>query len=34
MRLNSWTTMFALQGINWLENYDSVTFENTIKYLY
>ena len=34
MRLNSWTTMFALQGINWLENYDSVTFENAIKYLY
>ena len=34
MRLNSWTTMFALQGINWLENYDSVSFENTIKYLY
>ena len=34
MRLNSWTTMFALQGIYWLENYDNVVFENTIKYLY
>jgi len=34
MRLNSWTTMFALQGINWLENYDNITFKNAIKYLY
>ena len=31
MRLNSWTTMFALQGINWLENYDSITFEKFIN---
>ncbi len=34
MRLNSWTTMFALQGILWLENYDKIVFENAIKYLY
>jgi rhamnogalacturonyl hydrolase YesR len=34
MRLNSWTTMFALQGISWLENYENITFENAIKYLY
>lgn len=34
MRINSWTSMFALQGIYWLENYDNISFENTIKYLY
>lgn len=34
MKLNSWTTMFALQGISWLENYENITFENAIKYIY
>jgi len=34
MKLNSWTTMFALQGIHWLENYDNIIFKNAIKYLY
>jgi len=33
-RINSWTSMFALQAINWIENYNTASFENSIKYLY
>ena len=32
-RLNSWTSMFALQGIYWYENYKDISL-NDIKYLY
>jgi len=33
-RVNSWTYMFALQALNWMENYENLSFENSIKYLY
>ena len=33
-RLNSWTSMFALQGTFWFENYNDIEFRNSIKYLY
>jgi uncharacterized protein YyaL (SSP411 family) len=32
-RINSWTSMFALQAIFWYDN-DDISFENSIKYLY
>jgi len=34
LRLNSWTSMFALQAIYWYQNYDNVEFKNQIKLLY
>ena len=34
LRLNSWTSMFALQAIYWYQNYDNIEFENQIKFLY
>jgi uncharacterized protein YyaL (SSP411 family) len=33
-RLNSWGSMFALQALNWKENYENLYFENAINYLY
>lgn len=33
-RLNSWGTMFALQGIYLKENYKNISFQNSIDYLY
>lgn len=34
LRINSWTSMFALQSIYWYENYDEITFEEQINFLY
>ena len=34
LRLNSWTSMFALQAIYWMQNYDKLSFENSIEFLY
>lgn len=34
LRINSWTSMFALQAISWFENYDVIDFEKASKYLY
>ena len=33
-RINSWTSMFALQAIYWYENIDSIKFSEQIKFLY
>jgi len=33
-RLNSWTSMFALQALHWYENYEQITFEKGIKNLF
>lgn len=33
-RINSWTSMFALQAIYWYENMDSIKFSEQIKFLY
>ena len=34
MRLNSWTSMFALQAIDWYGNYDNIKFDEQINFLY
>ena len=34
LRLNSWTSMFALQAIYWYQNYDRINFNDQIKFLY
>ena len=34
LRLNSWTSMFALQAIYWYENFETITFDEQINYLY
>lgn len=34
LRLNSWTSMFALQAINWFDHYDKIEFKDSITYLY
>ncbi len=34
LRLNSWTSMFALQAIYWWKNYDKLSFENSVEFLY
>ena len=34
LRLNSWTSMFALQAIYWMQNYDELSFENSTDFLY
>ena len=34
LRINSWTSMFALQAIYWNQNYDKISFEEQIKFLY
>ena len=33
-RINSWTSMFALQALDWIENHDKISFEKSITYLY
>jgi uncharacterized protein YyaL (SSP411 family) len=34
LRINSWTTMFAIQAIYWFENSNNIKFENEIDFLY
>ena len=34
LRVNSWTSMFALQALYWKNNYDELSFEDCVKYLY
>ena len=34
LRINSWTSMFALQAIYWYENINSIKFSEQIKFLY
>ena len=34
MRLNSWTTMFAVQAASWYEDYDGIEFDREIKHLF
>ena len=34
LRINSWTSMFALQAMNWYHEYDKIKFEEQIKFLY
>jgi len=33
-RINSWTSMFALQALNWSGNYENISFDNSIKFLF
>ena len=33
-KLNSWASMFALQALYWFDNYEKITFEEAIEYLY
>src|SRR6185437_14215099 len=33
-RINSWTSMFALQALDWMSNHDTIKFENSVTYLY
>jgi len=33
-RINSWTSMFALQALDWIENHNKISFERSIEYLY
>lgn len=33
-RINSWGTMFALQALIWFENYDILSFDDSITYLF
>ena len=32
--VNSWGTLFALQSIHFKENYDSLSFDKSIEYLF
>ena len=34
LRINSWTSMFALQAISWYQNYEKINFNDQIQYLY
>ena len=34
MRLNSWTTMFAVQAAGWHDDYDGIEFDREIKHLF
>lgn len=34
LRVNSWTSMFALQSIYWYQNYENITFDEQINFLY
>jgi hypothetical protein len=34
LRINSWTSMFALQAMYWYKEYDNITFEDQINFLY
>ena len=33
-RINSWTSMFAIQALYWSENYEKLCFEDMIEFLY
>lgn len=33
-RINSWGSIFALQSIYWLDNYENITMQNSLPYLY
>ncbi len=33
-RINSWTSMFAIQAMYWSENYEKLCFEDMIEFLY
>ena len=33
-RLNSWGSMFALQAIYWINNYEKITLSDTVSFLY
>ena len=33
-RLNSWGSMFALQAIYWINNYEKITLSDTLSFLY
>ena len=33
-RINSWSSMFALQALNWIDNYESISFDESIEYLF
>ena len=34
LRVNSWTSMFALQAIHWNQNYDKINFKEQVNFLY
>jgi len=34
LNLNSWTSMFSLQALYWYDNYDKISFEKEIEFLY
>lgn len=34
LRINSWGSMFALQALYWTENYESLSFEDSVQYLF
>lgn len=33
-RINSWTSMFALQALDWIENSETLLFDESVTYLY
>ncbi len=33
-RINSWTSMFVLQALDWIENHDRISFEKSLEYIY
>jgi len=33
-RINSWGSMFALQAISWTENYEQLSFEDSVKRIF
>jgi len=33
-RVNSWASLFALQAIHWKENYETLSFQESISYLF
>jgi len=34
LKINSWTSMFALQAFYWFDNQEKITYENAIRYLF
>ena len=33
-KINSWTTMFSLQALYWLDNHEGKSFKELVEYLY
>ncbi len=33
-RVNSWASLFSLQTIHWKENYETLSFQESISYLF